>query len=93
MAIKTQTSAKLINEQTLAVDDCNKPLKVTLTINGKDYTMTQEQLYIRDEGGQCVLAIAPSSQRLWILGDPWLRSFCNIHNMVDETIGFASPKH
>uniref|UniRef100_A0A0N4ZQC3 Peptidase A1 domain-containing protein n=1 Tax=Parastrongyloides trichosuri TaxID=131310 RepID=A0A0N4ZQC3_PARTI len=28
----------------------------------------------------------------WILGDPFIRSYCQIHNILDKTIGFALPK-
>ncbi|ETN77167.1 eukaryotic aspartyl protease [Necator americanus] len=72
---------------------------LTFTINGKEYTVPSVE-YVTDVelgGGQCAITFfylegngfGPS----WILGDTWIRTFCNVHDIGNKRIGFAKAHH
>uniref|UniRef100_A0A914YD27 Peptidase A1 domain-containing protein n=1 Tax=Panagrolaimus superbus TaxID=310955 RepID=A0A914YD27_9BILA len=71
--------------------DCNASFDdLKLTIGGKEYSVPAKQL-ILDEGGDngCQFGIRPSGDSDWILGDAWMRSYCNVFGFKDQNIGFA----
>jgi hypothetical protein len=68
---------------------------VIITIGGRQYRITKAD-YIVDVGygnGQCAFAIFPFDSAgfsvQWILGDPFIRPFCNIYDLGQRRIGFA----
>ncbi|KIH46152.1 hypothetical protein ANCDUO_23796, partial [Ancylostoma duodenale] len=73
--------------------DCENPLELILRIGGRDYVIEGKNFKVTVKEDECVLPIfgmdggwfGPS----WILGDPFIRQFCNIHDMKKKTIGFA----
>jgi hypothetical protein len=76
--------------------DCNaKYDPVSFKINGKEYPLKQDVLSIRIEEGSntCMFALFPFNNMFigpeWILGDPFIRSYCNIHDIAGGRIGFA----
>ncbi|CAD5227394.1 unnamed protein product [Bursaphelenchus okinawaensis] len=77
--------------------DCNTTISLVFSINGKQFTVAQEQLVLEayHYGGQklCVLAIfstedAPMMPK-YLLGDPFIRSYCQVYDMENRRIGFA----
>jgi len=77
--------------------DCNaNPGPITLTIGANQYQI-QRQNYIIDAGtGQCYFAFFPFSfgggGPAWILGDPFIRQYCNIYDLGGQRVGFAPSK-
>ena len=75
--------------------DCNTKIEdLKLTINGKEYTVPAELLMLHIGKDICAFGISPnrfggSQGELWILGDPWIRSYCNVYELKGENIGFA----
>jgi hypothetical protein len=77
--------------------ECNANYEpVTFTINGKDYTLTPEVLNIPVDKdlNKCMFGIFPFEIPFglgpkWILGDPFIRRYCNIHDIAGGRIGFA----
>ncbi|VDM23635.1 unnamed protein product [Toxocara canis] len=67
---------------------------MTLTINGHDYTLTSHH-YITNTN-RCELAMFSMNSiglgPAWILGDPFIRAYCNVHDMKNQRIGFARSK-
>jgi len=68
---------------------------ITFTINGLQYNLTSAVLTM-DVGlgnGKCLFAGYPMNMDGWgidwILGDPWIRQFCQIYDIGQERIGFA----
>jgi hypothetical protein len=75
---------------------CNaNPANVVITIGANQYTITPAD-YIVDVGygnGQCAFAIFPFDSTgfsvQWILGDPFIRPYCNVYDLGQRRIGFA----
>ena len=48
-------------------------------------------------GGNCALTLFDEEGGGfgpdWILGDTWIRTYCNIHDIGQGRIGFAKAKH
>ncbi|KAI6181333.1 Eukaryotic aspartyl protease [Aphelenchoides besseyi] len=76
---------------------CNAQFQLSFNINNYEYTIDQEQLVLQGpaamgNGGNsyCQLALdGDNSLDFLILGSPFIRGFCLIHNIKDKTISFA----
>ncbi|KAH7722879.1 aspartic protease [Aphelenchoides avenae] len=67
--------------------DCNAKFEpVVLTINGKEYPVTAEAIINQDSQG-CYLALGFGVDL--ILGDPFIRQYCQIHDLGQSRLGFA----
>jgi hypothetical protein len=72
---------------------------ITFTIHGKRYDVPASALNI-DVGignGTCLwgvdsLGVLGAIGPAWILGDPFIRAYCNVYDIGQSRIGFASPK-
>jgi len=71
---------------------------ITFTINGLQYNVTSQVLNM-DVGlgnNQCLFAGYPLDMSSWgidwIMGDPWIRQFCQIYDVGQTRIGFAPSK-
>jgi hypothetical protein len=74
--------------------DCNaNPPPVKITIGTTQYQITEKQMIIDAGNGQCYWALFPFDfggfGPSWILGDPWIRQYCNIYDFGGKQIGFA----
>uniref|UniRef100_A0A914DBB0 Peptidase A1 domain-containing protein n=1 Tax=Acrobeloides nanus TaxID=290746 RepID=A0A914DBB0_9BILA len=74
--------------------DCNaNPPPFTLVIGGKTYSITEKQLKVDAGNGQCYWAVFPFDfggfGPSWILGDPFIRQYCNTYDLGNKRIGFA----
>ncbi|ETN85760.1 eukaryotic aspartyl protease [Necator americanus] len=78
---------------------CDADLNLDLTIGGKVYSIKGPNLAVHgvknnDEicllpfFGQNSMGFGPA----WLLGDPFIRQFCNIHDIEKKQIGFAESK-
>uniref|UniRef100_A0A914C7Q9 Peptidase A1 domain-containing protein n=1 Tax=Acrobeloides nanus TaxID=290746 RepID=A0A914C7Q9_9BILA len=68
-----------------------------IVIGGKSYGITSKQMIVDIGNGQCQWAafqmgagggFGPS----WILGDPFIRQYCNVYDLGNKRIGFAPAK-
>uniref|UniRef100_A0A914WLI5 Peptidase A1 domain-containing protein n=1 Tax=Plectus sambesii TaxID=2011161 RepID=A0A914WLI5_9BILA len=75
---------------------------VTFTINTPAPTAfpIPASEYVVDIGvgfGQCIMAFLGLDSTgfgpAWILGDPWIRTYCNVHDVGNKRIGFAVANH
>ena len=74
--------------------DCNaSPPPVTLMIGTNTYTLTEKQLKVDAGNGQCYWAVFPFDfggfGPSWILGDPFIRQYCNTYDLGGKRIGFS----
>ncbi|KIH52808.1 hypothetical protein ANCDUO_17081 [Ancylostoma duodenale] len=71
---------------------CDVKTDITLTIGDKAYII-QSYNMILPAGDICMLALSKISGLSfgaeWILGDPFIRQYCNIHDIGGKRIGFA----
>jgi len=70
---------------------------IVFTIGGKDYAIPPNNYLIQlGDKSRCFLTVMPSNLESlgfnWILGAPFLRSFCTAYNFDDKTISFANTK-
>ncbi|KAK6048309.1 eukaryotic aspartyl protease [Cooperia oncophora] len=72
---------------------------LVFTINGMEYRVPSIE-YVLDIGlgdGKCVITFFEMESGgfgpAWILGDPWIRSYCQIHDIGQQRIGFAKAIH
>ncbi|PIO57004.1 hypothetical protein TELCIR_21594, partial [Teladorsagia circumcincta] len=74
--------------------DCNATVSLSLTIGDRDYVIESENLITKVDK-ICMLTMFPMNAGgfgpQWILGDPFIRSYCNIHDAGKMRIGFAKP--
>ncbi|EYB92361.1 hypothetical protein Y032_0195g1499 [Ancylostoma ceylanicum] len=72
-----------------------------ITIGGREYSIPSSE-YVLDLGlgdGDCVLTFFSMddsngfSDPTWILGDTFIRTFCNVYDVGAKQIGFAKAKH
>jgi len=72
---------------------------IVYTIGGKQYTLPQKQWVepMDDSMSQCYLTIfdfgGAGFGPAWILGDTFIRSYCNIYHIGGQKIGFAALKN
>jgi len=80
--------------------DCNAQLPdLKLTIGGQVYTIPKVE-YVIDlnlGGGKCALALMGQDSAgygpAWILGDTFIRSYCQVYDIGQKRIGFAKAHH
>ncbi|ULT86091.1 hypothetical protein L3Y34_006045 [Caenorhabditis briggsae] len=75
------------------IDCAAQPGTLDITIGSNTYSI-QPVNYIVDAGnGQCLFAAFPFDfggfGPSWILGDPFIRQFCNIYDIGNKRMGFA----
>ncbi|KAI6192273.1 Peptidase A1 domain-containing protein [Aphelenchoides bicaudatus] len=72
---------------------CNYVVNFQIRINGNSFTIPSKQLISREGKNGCSLMISENgsdgNDDLWILGDPFIRSFCQIHDWKNRRVGFA----
>jgi len=76
---------------TIACDAKNLP-DVTFTINGKDYPVTSKNYIVPDGTGKCILGFQGMSAVAgpkWILGDCFIREYCNVYDMGNKRLGLC----
>uniref|UniRef100_A0A914W0Y9 Peptidase A1 domain-containing protein n=1 Tax=Plectus sambesii TaxID=2011161 RepID=A0A914W0Y9_9BILA len=104
-SIATATGASWNSTYKLYVIPCssaNNGAPVTFTINTPTPTAfpIPASEYVIDLGfgiNQCVLAFSSQDNTgfgpAWILGYPFIRTYCNIHDVGNKRIGFATANH
>ncbi|KAK6021191.1 eukaryotic aspartyl protease [Ostertagia ostertagi] len=74
---------------------CSAKATFNFTIGDHVYTLETENLVVKYDGDICALAIFPIRSGgfgpQWILGDPFIRQYCNIYDIGNKRIGFAKP--
>jgi len=75
--------------------DCNAtPPPLTIKIGANSYTLTEKQMIVDAGNGQCYWAMFPfdfgGMGPAWILGDPWIRQYCNTYDLGGKRIGFSA---
>ncbi|VDM97675.1 unnamed protein product [Thelazia callipaeda] len=73
-----------------------KPPPLTFVIGSQEYYIKPENYVITISNGTCIFAFMPYDGNgfgpIWILGDPFIRQYCQIYDIGNERIGFASSK-
>ncbi|KJH53725.1 eukaryotic aspartyl protease [Dictyocaulus viviparus] len=101
-ALAKQTHARFDFKHLMYTVDCSTMKSqpdLVFTINGINYTVPSEA-YVVDIGfgnGRCALAFFAKFSGgfgpAWILGNSWIRTYCNIYDFGKERIGFAKSIH
>ncbi|KAK0408766.1 hypothetical protein QR680_004143 [Steinernema hermaphroditum] len=75
---------------------CSGTPDVVLTIGGQKYAIKSHNYNLQMGQGQCQfgffgqesMGFGPS----WILGDPWIRQFCQVYDIGNQKIGFSNAQ-
>jgi len=96
--IAKAVGAKLNTDYGIYIVKCDATYDpVTFVINGNSYNLTSSVLNV-DVGfgnNQCLFGAIPMDNMWyymgldWILGDPFIRQYCAVHNVATQQIGFA----
>jgi len=74
---------------------CDADATLTLTIGGKNYTISSANMIIQLEG-DCIWALEGFDMGgfgpQWILGDPFIREFCNVYDLGGKQVGLSKAK-
>ncbi|KAI6173710.1 Peptidase A1 domain-containing protein [Aphelenchoides besseyi] len=73
---------------------CKLKFILEIWINNVQHTLTAQELMVRYSDG-CVLEIDITEwqdDKTWVLGDPFCRSYCTVHDLGKRRIGFARAK-
>jgi len=76
---------------TIACNAKNLP-DVIFTINGKDYPVTSKNYIVPDGTGKCILGfqgMRAVAGPKWILGDCFIREYCNVYDMGNKRLGLC----
>uniref|UniRef100_A0A914DNM0 Peptidase A1 domain-containing protein n=1 Tax=Acrobeloides nanus TaxID=290746 RepID=A0A914DNM0_9BILA len=100
-AIVTATNAVFDQENNAYTLPCNSTglPDLKFTINKQVYSVSSKQYVtqaLTENGSPCVLAIYNSQNGFgpaWVLGDPFMRSYCTIFDVGNKQIGFTNVKH
>ncbi|KAK6757274.1 hypothetical protein RB195_015227 [Necator americanus] len=78
---------------------CDADLSLDLVIGGKSYTIKGRNLAVHAVKGNDEICVLPFFGKdsmgfgpQWLLGDPFIRQYCNIHDFEKKQIGFAESK-
>ncbi|KAI6212455.1 hypothetical protein M3Y94_00026100 [Aphelenchoides besseyi] len=73
------------------VVQCDIDIELRLFINGKYYVIPENQLLVNLHNGYCSLRIFAFNHPdgLWLLGTPFVLTYCMIHNIETHTVEFA----
>ncbi|KHN88430.1 Aspartic protease 6 [Toxocara canis] len=74
--------------------DCDTQFDgITLRIGSHDYFIQSRNLVVQVDDNICILSLFSfefsSYGPSWILGDPFIRQYCHIHDVAQKRIGFA----
>ncbi|KAI6227531.1 Eukaryotic aspartyl protease [Aphelenchoides fujianensis] len=71
---------------------CTSAPEVRLSVRGREYVIPPAQIGDRIDkaGKKCLLYLGSNgNEQQWILGDSWIRSYCQVHDWGNRRIGFA----
>ena len=71
--------------------DCNVKFNVQITIGTTAYTLTEKTMVVNAGSFGCYLALYTNNDEAWVLGIPWIESFCNVLDYGNKRVGFATP--
>jgi hypothetical protein len=93
-ALAQQAGATYDSDYGVYFIDCNASFQpFVVTINNKQYSVESKNLIVNEGNDQCVFTFFPQDfgpgMPTWILGDPFIRQYCNTYNFDAGSISFA----
>ncbi|KAI6237698.1 Peptidase A1 domain-containing protein [Aphelenchoides besseyi] len=71
--------------------ECDTDVTVTITINDYQYVIPSHRMLLNLHNGFCRILLSSSSR--WVLGAPFNKEYCTVHDIKERTIGFAKAKN
>lgn len=83
----------LRDEESYEIPCKAKPVPIDIYIGANKYSIKPVNYIVNAGDNTCLFAVFPMDGGAfgpaWILGDPFIRQYCNIHDMKAERMGFA----
>ncbi|KAI6191922.1 Eukaryotic aspartyl protease [Aphelenchoides bicaudatus] len=86
-----QTIGATLDKETYYIS-CKRRWQITFKISGTNYIVKNTELVYNLGNDRCKVAIQSKPREPWVLGGPFLRSFCHIHNFEKREVSFARLK-
>ncbi|KAI6240586.1 Peptidase A1 domain-containing protein [Aphelenchoides fujianensis] len=71
---------------------CSSRFSFDFEVNGRRYSIPARHLLLEVGNGECQLAMQAGSFGVWILGTPFFRSHCQVHDFARRRVAFARVK-
>ncbi|KAI6216874.1 Eukaryotic aspartyl protease [Aphelenchoides fujianensis] len=68
---------------------CSTRFALRFRIGGQELEVPSKELMRRVSRSKCQLLLSPRNEQPWILGAPFLRSFCVVHRWTERRLEFA----
>jgi hypothetical protein len=94
-SICTQLGGKLDSQNQIYIVNCNQKNSlpdVVFTINNKDYPVSAKNYIVPTGDGRCMLGfqgMRAFAGPKWILGDVFIREYCNVYDMGNQRLGLC----
>ncbi|KAI6204444.1 hypothetical protein M3Y94_00675000 [Aphelenchoides besseyi] len=74
---------------------CDSKFEMEFTVNGKTFKVTEKEVLLNQGYGQkCVVAIGDAGMfDMFLLGDAFVRGWCQVYDIKEKKVGFAPVKH
>ncbi|CAD5233642.1 unnamed protein product [Bursaphelenchus xylophilus] len=88
--VKILKKVKVTKSGTGYLVKCNAKFTLHITVNGKVLHIPANQM-LRNVGDKsmCQLMLASADYEFWLLGDPFIRHYCQVHDFAKRRVGFA----
>jgi len=93
-AINKKLGGKYDEDNQIWIIGCSaSPANVVVTINNKQYPITAKNYIVPTGDGRCMLgfygADFGAEGLQYILGDVWIREYCNVYDLQNKRVGFC----
>ncbi|KIH69016.1 hypothetical protein ANCDUO_00642 [Ancylostoma duodenale] len=91
----SHTLVKFDKDEKLYFIDCKTKESIVLHIGEHSYPIEASNFVLDLGEDKCILTMSGYTTwwgPQWILGDPFIRQYCNIHDMGLKRIGFAKSR-
>ncbi|KAI6198144.1 hypothetical protein M3Y94_01310200 [Aphelenchoides besseyi] len=70
---------------------CTANFTITFQIDGRFYPMLSKDLIIdnTNSSGICALALGSAKFEFWLLGDSFIRQYCQVYDVKERRVGFS----
>ncbi|CAG8706698.1 8350_t:CDS:1 [Racocetra persica] len=88
--------SKINDDKDLYFIPCNTTAVVSLRFGGVDFSIPSKDLFLSQNGAQCVSAIIPADlfpvSNVWLVGQTFIKNVYSVFDVGNKKVGFANSK-